>query len=63
VAEKYVYQFNVKLSYTLREELENLAKIQGVKASELVRNWIREKVQESKKHPGRPRLTPAGGEA
>ena len=56
MSEKYLYQFNVKLSYTLRDELVNLAKEQGVKPSELVRNWIREKLLEARKHPGRPRL-------
>jgi len=55
MSEKYVYQFNVKLSYTLRDALVELAKSQGVKPSELVRNWIREKIAESRKRVGRPR--------
>jgi len=54
LSEKYLHQFNVKLSYTLRDALEDLAKREGVKPSELVRNWIREKIAESKKRVGRP---------
>jgi metal-responsive CopG/Arc/MetJ family transcriptional regulator len=53
---KYEYPFGVKLSKILKDELIAIAKSQGVKPSELVRDWIREKVAESKKRPGRPRV-------
>jgi hypothetical protein len=53
---KYVHQLNVKLSTILKEDLEKLAESLGVKPSELVRSWITEKVQESRKRPGRPKV-------
>lgn len=56
MTEKYLYQLNVKLSYLLRDDLLAVSKAQGVKPSELVRNWIREKVVEYKKRRGRPRV-------
>jgi metal-responsive CopG/Arc/MetJ family transcriptional regulator len=56
MSEKYEYPFGVKLSKVLKDELIAIAKSQGVKPSELVRDWIREKVVESKKRPGRPRV-------
>jgi len=55
MSEKYVHQFNVKLSAVMKEQLEELALKQGVKVSELVRDWIREKINESRKRPGRPK--------
>ena len=62
LSEKYLYQFNVKLSHTLRAGLEEVAHAQGVKASELVRNWIREKIAEYRRRRGRPRKPPAAEE-
>jgi len=59
-SDKYLYQFNTRLSYVLKEELETLAREQGIKPSELVRNWIREKITEAKKRPGRPRQKAEG---
>jgi len=51
-----LYQFNVRLSPIMRDELAALAKRLGVKPGELVRSWIREKLEDSRKRPGRPRL-------
>jgi metal-responsive CopG/Arc/MetJ family transcriptional regulator len=58
MSEKYVHQFNVKISEVMLEKLEEVAKEQGIKASELVRNWIREKINESRRHVGRPKKQP-----
>ena len=46
----------------MRSQLEEVARDQGVKVSELVRNWIREKIQEYRKRRGRPRKPPAAEE-
>lgn len=43
---KYLKQLNVKLSTKLRVDLEDVASYEGVNKSELVRNWIRDKIRE-----------------
>jgi len=55
-SEKYLHQLNVRLSLVMHDDLEELAKREGVKPSELVRSWIREKLEAARKRPGRPRL-------
>lgn len=48
MSSKYLEQINVKLSKELRLDLEDVASYEGVKMSELLRTWIRQRIQEIK---------------
>jgi len=43
-----LYVFRVKLSHAERDQLRKVARERGIRAAELVRNWINEKLREAK---------------
>lgn len=43
---KYTKQVNIKLSPELEQKLLDIAEYEGANKSELLRSWVREKIQE-----------------
>jgi flagellar biosynthesis/type III secretory pathway M-ring protein FliF/YscJ len=43
-----LYDFKVKLSHAERDKLRKVARERGIRAAELIRKWINEKLKEAK---------------